>query len=299
MPREGVMKVKHKDILTYEEILRLIRVAVSLGVDKIRLTGGEPLLRNGIYEFLPRITCLPGLKDVGITTNGIYLKENLEKIKSAGIRRINISLDTLRRDRYEKVTGYDGFQDVWEGLELVSKLDFDPIKINVVVIKGMNDDEVLDLARLSLQYPYHIRFIEYMPFGITNQEFQVSYVPNNIIKKQLSCLGKLIKVPGTANDGPAERFKFKGAPGEIGFISPLSHSFCSTCNRLRLTADGHLRPCLLSDQEEDLKGPMRNGASDNDLERIFLETAFNKPYAHHLTSENSTHLSTQMSSIGG
>lgn len=299
IPREDIAKLRHDDILTYEEIFRLTRIAVSLGVNKIRLTGGEPLLRKGIYEFLPRLTALSGLKDVSLTTNGLFLKDNLEKIRSSGIKRINVSLDTLNRQRYEKITGYDGFQDVWNAIELARELNFQPIKINVVLIKGLNDDEILDFAKLSKHYPYHIRFIEYMPLGIINPDAPLQFVSNYLLKEQFRRLGHLVPVRRAEYDGPVERFKFQGASGEIGFISPLTHHFCSSCNRLRLTAAGYIRPCLLSDQEVDLKGPMRSGASDDDLAQVFLMAANNKPYAHHLTSEDPIPFSGQMSSIGG
>jgi cyclic pyranopterin phosphate synthase len=299
IPSDGIAKLTHGDILTYEEILRLARIAVTLGVDKIRLTGGEPLVRKGIYEFIPRLTALPGLKEVSLTTNGIYLRDNLEKLRSAGIKRINVSLDTLRREKYENITGYDGFQQVWEGIRLARKLKFQPIKINVVVIKGINDDEILDFARLTLHEPYHIRFIEYMPIGVVHKENILRHVPNSLIKKQLSSLGRLVHISKNTLDGPAERFRFQGAPGEIGFISALSNHFCATCNRLRLTPTGNLRSCLLFDQEIDLKGPMRRGASDNELVQIFLRAALTKPHSHYLASENSILPSGHMSAIGG
>ena len=297
-PRHGVPKLNHEDILRYEEILRLAGIAVRLGVDKIRLTGGEPLVRKGVYEFIPKLTAIPGLKEVSLTTNGIHLKENLERIKAAGIKRINVSLDTMNRDTYRKITGYDGFPQVWEGIERARVLGFNPIKINIVPLKGINDSEFLDFARLSLEHPYHIRFIEHMPLGTVGPEVQTNYIPNSKIKAQISRLGELIPVPRTKYDGPAARFRLEGAAGEIGFISPLTDHFCKTCNRLRLTAEGHLRPCLLSDKDEDLKNPMRNGASDQELELIFLNTAFKKPRSHHLDSLEPTP-SSQMSSIGG
>ncbi|MBL7204946.1 MAG: GTP 3',8-cyclase MoaA [Desulfobacteraceae bacterium] len=299
MPHDGLAKLRHEDILTYEEILRLATIAVSLGVNKIRLTGGEPLIRKGLFQLLPTLVSLPGLKDISMTTNGIYLKENLDKIKSAGIKRINISLDTLRRERYRKITGYDGFEKVWDGIRSAEKLRFNPIKINMVVMPGINDDEIVDFARLSLDHPYHIRFIEYMPSGFADQGTQLHHVPNSAVKEQIIRLGKLGQVLNTEIDGPTDRFRLEGAPGEIGFISPLTHHFCQVCNRLRLTASGHLRPCLLSDQEIDLKTPMRAGASDNDLAQIFLKAAENKPGAHRLVSEHCGSLSGQMSAIGG
>lgn len=291
--------MRHEDILAYEEILRLVKIATDLGVDKVRLTGGEPLFRKGIYEFISYLTSLPDLKDISITTNGVFLKKNLEKIRSAGIKRINISLDSLRRKKYEKITGYDAFNEVWEGIELARKLDFHPVKINVVVMEGVNDDEIIDFAGLTKKYPYHIRFIEYMPVGATNLPNPLRHVPYTLINERIRKLGRLVEVPRAPNDGPAERFRFEGAPGEIGLIGALTHHFCRTCNRLRLTASGILRPCLLSDQEHDLKGPMRKGASDNELAEIFLKAAFFKPHAHYLAPENPLPLLGQMSSIGG
>ena len=299
MPCEGLDKLMHEDILTYEEILRLTGIAVGLGVDKIRLTGGEPLVRKDFPRLLPELMSLPGLKDLSITTNGIFLKENLENIRAAGVKRINISLDTLHRDRYRQITGYDGFDRVWEAIQLAHKLNFHPIKINMVVLKGINDDEVADFARLSVRYPYHIRFIEYMPSGLLHQNEPLHYVSNTSIREKLDQAQPLIQLPRTAIDGPTVRYRFEGAPGEIGFISPLTHHFCQVCNRLRLTANGHLRPCLLSDREMDLKGPMRAGATDRDLEKIFSEAADRKPRAHHLNSEDSESLSGRMSAIGG
>lgn len=299
LPREGIPKLPHEDILTYEEILRIARIAVNLGVEKIRLTGGEPLLRKGIYEFIPQLYALPGLRDISLTTNGVYLTRNAEKIRQAGIKRINVSLDTLQRERYEKITGYDGFEEVWKGIEFARELDFHPIKINVVVIEGLNDDEVVDFAKLSQRHSYHIRFIEYMPMGVTSPEGDLHHVSNSLVKKQLSRLGQLYSIPNTVQDGPARRFKFEGAPGEIGFISPLSHHFCHMCNRLRLTASGGLRPCLLSNQEEDLKGPLRSGASDSDLAHIFMRATRKKLHQYRLPSENTTPFPGHMSSIGG
>ncbi|MBU0989602.1 MAG: GTP 3',8-cyclase MoaA [Proteobacteria bacterium] len=298
-PRDGLPKLRHEDVLTYEEILRLASIAVKLGVEKIRLTGGEPLVRKSFHRLLPRLTSIPGLKDISLTTNGIYLTENLGKIRSAGIRRINVSLDTLRRERYRKITGYDGFEQVREGIRLARKQGFDPIKINMVVMQGINDDEVADFARLSLDHPYHIRFIEYMPSGFDDSDVRLRHVPNSVVKERLRIVGDLNQVSGQETDGPTVRFRFEGASGEIGFISPLTHHFCQVCNRLRLTASGHLRPCLLSDQEIDLKNPMRAGASDSDLAQIFLKAVENKPRSHRLVSGHSGSLSGKMSAIGG
>ncbi len=299
VPRGGLPKLDHGEILTYEEILRLARIGVKLGIFKIRLTGGEPLVRKGIFEFIPQLAALPGLKELSLTTNGIFLRDNIEKIHSGGIKRINVSLDTLNREKYKEITGFDGFQQVWEGIDLARELNINPIKINIVPIRGLNDDEVLDFANLSFHYPYHIRFIEHMPVGTAGSDVRTHHVRTSLIKTQIGQLGKLMPISKTEFDGPAERFKFEGASGEIGFISPLTEHFCHMCNRLRLTAEGHLRVCLLSDQEYDLKGPMRGGASDHDLEQIFLKAIRNKPRKHHLDSQDSRLSSRQMSSIGG
>jgi len=299
MPQEGLPKLKHEEVLTYEEILRLARIAIKLGVRKIRLTGGDPFMRKGVFDFLPRLIALSGLEDVSITTNGICLRENLEKLRSFGIKRLNVSLDTLQRERYKNITGYDGFQAVWEGIELAVKLGFHPVKVNVVVIKGLNDDEIFDFARLSFQYPFHVRFIEYMAVGVTDSDMPLHHIPSSQIREQLKGLGELIPIPKSAYGGPAERFKFRGAPGEIGIISPVTNHFCHMCNRLRLTASGGLRPCLLFDREEDLRRPLRNGASDSDLAAIFLKAASKKPHEHDSISEQAAPFSGQMSSIGG
>jgi cyclic pyranopterin phosphate synthase len=299
IPPDGITKVRHEDILTYEETLRLARIAVGLGVDKIRLTGGEPLLRKGIYEFITALADIPGLEDLALTTNGILLGDDPDRIASSGVKRLNISLDTLDPKKYEMITGLDAFKTVWEGIRLVRELNLNPIKINVVVMKGINDDELTDFARLSLENPYHIRFIEYMPLGIAHREPHVRHVPSHVIKSWIGSLGRLKRIQNGPSDGPAERFRFEGACGEIGFISPLTNHFCGSCNRIRLTATGRLRPCLLSDTEHDIKGPMRNGASDKDLTEIIMRAVYNKPRAHHLASVDSVPISAIMSSIGG
>ncbi len=299
MPNGDLPKLAHEEILTYEEILRLARLGADMGVNKIRLTGGEPLVRKGLVEFIPRLAALPGLKDLALTTNGILLKNNLEKVHAGGINRLNISLDTLNPEKYRKITGFDGFHRVWGALTKAREMDFSPIKINVVLMKGINDVEALDFAGLSLKYPYHIRFIEHMPICAACSNINMGYVPSHELKKQLKSMGELMPVTRTEFDGPAERFKFAGAPGEIGFISPLTNHFCHQCNRLRLTAAGKLRMCLLSKKEVDLKGPMRKGISDEDLKQRVIEAALKKPKRHCLDTGDPKEYSGNMSSIGG
>jgi cyclic pyranopterin phosphate synthase len=299
MPRTGIAKLKHEEILTYEEILRLSKIAAKMGITKIRLTGGDPLSRKGLCEFIPNLTAIEGIKEVSLTTNGVYLEKNLDKIKSGGIKRLNISLDTLKREKYKKITGVDGFESVKKGIMKAWKMGFSPIKINVVVIQGINDDELIDLAKLSIEYPFHIRFIEYMPIGEVEPENTFRHLSSELIKDRLRPLGELIPVEKSEGEGPSERFKLLKAPGEIGFISPLSNHFCAVCNRLRLTARGTLRPCLLYNREVDVKGPIRSGAADDELAGLFLKAARNKPHHHGFNEENHTNLEAHMSSIGG
>ena len=298
MPPGFIPRLSHNEILRYEEIIRIINVGIRLGISKVRITGGEPLVRKGVYDFLEQLSGMDGLQDIALTTNGVSLKDNIEKIKAAGIKRINISLDTLSRNKYKEITGRDRFDQVWEGIELAYKNGFDPIKLNLVALSGVNDDELADFARLSFSYPFHIRFIEYMPIGKSRMKYgPLLLVPE--IKKRISTIGKLIPVKNSINDGPAERYKFEGARGEIGFIGALSHHFCNRCNRLRLTASGQLRPCLLSDHYEDLKSPLRKGCSDEELAEIFLAAVHHKPSDHNLSISNPAEILSQMSSIGG
>lgn len=297
-PRHLLPRLSHEDILTYEEILRFVGVCAGLGVKKIRVTGGEPLVRKGVYEFLGKLTAIKGLADVSLTTNGVFLKDNIDKIKATGIHRINISLDTLKADKYLRITGQDVFHQVWDSIASAQQKGMSPIKLNVVTMKGINDDEIIDFARLSMTQPYYIRFIEYMTIGDANLQITENILTPEI-KDRIRILGQLFPVERKGLDGPAEYFKFKGARGRIGFISAISHHFCDTCNRMRLTASGKLRPCLLSDQAIDIKTPMRNGCSDRVLEDIFLSAVRKKPKGHNLTSDLSTRVATQMSSIGG
>jgi cyclic pyranopterin phosphate synthase len=293
-----VPRLPHDDILTYEEILKLVRVGVKLGISKIRVTGGEPLVRKGVYGFLAELSRLNELTDLSLTTNAVALKDNIKKIESAGIKRINISLDTLNPAKFAKITGLDLFDQVWQGIRSALEAGFHPIKINVVALNGVNDDELLDMARLSFDYPFHIRFIEYMPIG----QSQMGIGPLLLapeIKKRISVLGNLLPVRNSANDGPAQRYRFDGAPGEVGFIHALSHHFCDRCNRLRLTAQGQLRPCLLSDHHEDVRGPLRSGCSDDQLAEIFFKAVRHKPSDHNLAVQNPTRVCGQMHSIGG
>ncbi len=303
MPKEGLSRIGHDDILRYEEIHRIIRVAAGLGITKVRITGGEPLVRRGVAEFIASLRAIPELKDVSLTTNGILLDGCAENLFAAGIRRINISLDSLDAEKYARITRGGDIRAVLRGIRKVRETGFSPIKINIVAIKGFNDDEVLDFARLTLENPYQIRFIELMPLGHAGIENNGRYLSNAIIRERIETLGRLEPVDGRGNgsDGPARIYRLTGGAGEIGFISPVSRHFCRTCNRLRLTADGHLRACLLSDDETDLKGPLREGCADGEINELIRGAISRKPERHEIACSES-HIKKcmkEMQEIGG
>jgi len=291
-------RLPHKEILRYEEILRIVRIGVRLGISKVRVTGGEPLIRKGVYDFLGQLTQIDGLSDVSLTTNGVLLKDNIKKIRSVGIKRINVSMDTLSRKKYHEITGHDMFDQVWEGIKSAQSQGFNPIKINIVALKGINDNELIEIAKLSFSSPLHIRFIEYMPIGTSHLNTGKHLLAPEI-QERIKVLGELIPVEKGINDGPAKRYKFKGAQGEIGFIHAMSKHFCNECNRLRLTASGKLRACLLSDIEEDLKGPLRRGCLDSELADVFLRAVSHKPHNHHFVCDQPVMVAGRMSAIGG
>ena len=297
-PEGRIPKLRHNDILSYEEILRLVNIGVRLGIRKIRITGGEPLVRKGAIGLLRQLAAIPELEDVSLTTNGVMLASKAHEIFAAGIRRINISLDSLHREKYAQITGYDKLEQVWSGIELAREIGFAPIKINIVALRGINDDEILDFGRLSLKHPYHIRFIEYMPIGNSRTSSRDQILTPEI-QERIASLGKLIPLGNNLNDGPARRYRLEGARGEIGFISALSQHFCDRCNRLRLTADGRLRACLLSDHHEPLKQLLRGGASDDQLAEIFRLAVRQKAARHHLSCNELSTVKDQMQGIGG
>jgi cyclic pyranopterin phosphate synthase len=297
-PEGRIPKLDHADILSYEEILRLVRIGIRLGIRKVRITGGEPLVRKGVLDLLSELTRIEELEDVSLTTNGVLLAANAQRIFDAGIRRINVSLDSLNPEKYAQITGYHQFDRVWKGIQLARKIGFSPIKINIVAMRGINDDEILDFGRLAMDYPFHIRFIEYMPIGNSRTSSREQILTPEI-QETVATLGTLIPVDSGHNDGPARRYRIAGAKGEIGFISALSHHFCSHCNRLRLTADGKLRACLLSDRHESLKETLRNGGSDQQLADIFRTAVRQKAARHQLCPNGFTTVKDQMQGIGG
>ncbi len=301
MPAGGVPKLPHEEILRYEELLRLVRVAISLGIEKVRLTGGEPLLRRGLVGFVRALSTL-GLADISITTNGTLLASCARELRAAGLTRLNISLDTLRPERFAAISGTDMLAEVLAGIEAAEAAGFGPIKINVVAMAGLNEDEIEEFGRLSIDKPYRVRFIELMPIGRQAGWRPERYLSGADIKARLRPLGRLYPLGSRKSfDGPARRFRFSGARGEIGFINPISRHFCPSCNRLRLTADGRLRACLFSDNEVDIKRALRSGLSDDDLRAVFRQAIAGKPRRHPklLPGGPIRKCQRQMSQIGG
>ena len=263
-PWDGWEKLPCREILRYEELLRLAGVAAGVGVRKVRVTGGEPLVRKGVVEFIRRLHRVPGLEEVCLTTNGVLLPELAPDLYATGLRHLNLSLDSLQRERYRELTGGDHLADVQAGIEAALTLGFSPIKINCVVLKGLNDDELLEFARLTRSHPIQVRFIEFMP-TVEQNHWEQHFLPMAAVRQRLEALGPLEPVLQPDTAGPARIFRIPGFRGELGFISSVTDHHCPTCNRLRLTAAGFLRPCLFATRELDLKTPLRRGADDASL----------------------------------
>lgn len=308
MPQTGPNSpaiVKCADLLSYEELLRIVGVAVGMGMNKLRLTGGEPLVRKGVMGFIRSLAGIKGLEDIRLTTNGVLLHEKAAALYEAGIRNLNISLDTMKRQRFAEITGADLFDQVWQGIQTACDLGFN-IKLNMVAMRGINDDEFADFAKLATQSPMQVRFIEFMPIGNKESWDRSRFIAAAELKEIFSSLGNLAPVAGSRMEGPARVYQLTtadGQTGRIGFISPISHHFCDKCNRLRLTSEGRLRACLLHDHETDLKTLVRQGGSDADIQKAIQQTILNKPKGHtlqdDLASKSEVNCQGRMSRIGG
>ncbi|HNS50060.1 MAG TPA: GTP 3',8-cyclase MoaA [Anaerolineae bacterium] len=299
MPPEGVQKQGHGHVLSYEEMALAIRAAAEIGIRKVRLTGGEPLARLGLPGFVKLIAAIPGIDDISMTTNATLLAGQARALAEAGLRRVNISLDTLRPERYTAMTRRGQIEDVWAGIAAAREAGLAPIKLNAVVIRGLNDDEVAGLAGRTLTDGWHMRFIEWMPVGGSTGWAAGGAVPVAEMRAQIEQrFGPLQPVPGPVGNGPARYFRIPGAEGTIGFIGALSEHFCHSCNRLRLTADGRLRPCLLSDQEVDLRAALRAGGGLEAARELVAQAIQLKPMCHHLGDARVPQGRT-MSQIGG
>jgi cyclic pyranopterin phosphate synthase len=289
---------RRSEVLSYEEIARFVRIASTFGLRRVRITGGEPLVRKNISSL---IGCIKeaGIQDVSMTTNGLLLKKYARTLKKAGLGRVNISLDTLDADRYAYITRGGDIRRVRDAITEAEQAGLSPIKINVVPIRGFNDDEIMSFASLSFDKNYHIRFIEFMPVGCNSMWKQDSTISAAEIKEKISKLGSLKRLRFRGR-GPSRNYRIQGAKGVIGIISPLTDHFCGVCNRLRLSADGKLRPCLFSKEEIDLRTPLRNKVPDGEIGRLLSETIQLKPRGHNLQKDpRSSEFLTSMSKIGG
>ncbi len=298
MPEDIVFR-KQSTLLQDDELLLLVRVAASLGVDKIRLTGGEPTVRHGVVELVRGIKSVPGIRRLAMTSNGVRLAELAAPLADAGLDQVNVSIDSLDPVKFRQITRRGDLDDVWRGIEAAEAAGLSPIKVNCVVTRGFNDADVVDLARLTLEHPWEVRFIELMPFGKVSDFQQGQVVPSDETRARIeTALGALVPLPGYDGHDPARPWALSGAPGKLGFISSVTEPFCEGCTRLRLTADGKLRLCLLRDDEVDLLTPLRAGADFATLRRLMADAAYHKPWGHRLQSEE-VPLSREMSQIGG
>ncbi len=301
MPEEGLEWTPSDEILSYDELLRIITVAARRGLRKIRITGGEPLVRKGVVEFIDRVHRVPGIEEIALTTNAVFLKDMAADLFKAGLRGINISIDSLNPDTFAKIVRRDIFHKVWEGIEEAERVGFTPLKLNVVLQQGVNDHEAIDFVNLTRTKPYHVRFIEYMPCA--NWDTWVkTYKPFQAVVDEVETMtGKMIPINGAneGNTGPAENFRIPGAPGIVGFIHAVSHDFCDTCNRVRLTADGQVRPCLFSEIAVDFRNALRNGCSDEEIEGLLDQVLYVKPEYHELDMIPEEKKLTTMVNLGG
>jgi cyclic pyranopterin phosphate synthase len=299
MPEEGMLWMKKNELLTFEEIERVVKIVGSLGVSKIRLTGGEPLMRKELPLLVEKISSVEAIHDIAMTTNGYFLKEQAVDLQKAGLNRITVSMDSLDALKFAEVTRRDYYDKVWTGLDLLQTLPIAPIKINVVLMRGVNDDEIEKFAGLARTRPFIIRFIEYMPIGAGDRWDYSKVVPTReIIKRIESQFPKLVPIEYHGAQ-PADRFRFEHGKGELGFISSVSEPFCSHCNRIRITSDGKLRTCLFSLTETDVKSMLRSGEDDEFISRAIVAAVRNKEEGHLINQPGFVKPQRTMSQIGG
>ena len=300
MPAEGLPWLKKSEILSYEEITRVVRVAASIGIEQVRLTGGEPLVRRDVPELIRMLKPLPGLRSLSLTTNGVLLKKQAVLLAEAGLTRINVSLDSLVREKFFQLTRRDQFDAVIEGLEELERYpSIHPIKINAVAMRGFTEDEVLDFAALARRKPYIVRWIEFMPLDADQiwrkEDILTGAEILAIIEKEY---GPMTRIMGDPSE-TARRYTFPDGVGEVGFINPVSEPFCSSCDRIRMTAEGKLRTCLFSTEETDLREPLRSGASDEVIEEVIRRAVWNKELKHYIGDKRFRRANRSMSMIGG
>ena len=280
MPLEGLTWLKRDELLNYEEIETVVRTMAGMGLRRVRITGGEPLIRRDLPDLIRKISAIPEIEDLSLSTNAVLLADQAQDLRDAGIQRLNISLDSLQQDRVDEIARRPGsFPKIFEGLEAAERVGFSPIKVNVVLIRGRNDDEIEDFARITKERPWHIRFIEVMPTGSNLDLSANSFVSCQEALARVRAIDQLEPVDGPFGNGPADYYRFPGAPGTVGVITPMSHNYCHRCNRMRLTAAGQLRPCLFGEIETNLRDHLRAG---RDLRPLIEETLQIKPERHYL-----------------
>ena len=299
MPAEGLEWLERDELLSFEEIERLVRVLARMGVDEVRLTGGEPLVRRDLPTLVGMLAATPGVRDLSLTTNGVLLDRFAAPLVEAGLRRLNVSLDSLSHVRFAEITRRDALDRVLAGLAAAERHpELRPIKVNCVAIKGFTEEEVPALAELARRKPYVVRFIEFMPLDADQAWRGDDVLTGGEIRALIEERWPLEELPAKASS-TARRFRFVDGAGEIGFVNPVSEPFCSTCDRIRLTADGQLRTCLFSRREWDLKTPLRDGATDDDLTALLRWAVQHKELKHRINEPGFVRASRSMSQIGG
>jgi GTP 3',8-cyclase len=299
MPAEGLPWLNREELLTYEEITRLVALLASMGVHDVRLTGGEPLVRKELWRLVESLSAIEDVHDLSLTTNGYLLARQVEDLVRAGLRRVNVSLDSLAPDRFFQLTRRDSLHQVLQGLEAAQQHpELRPIKVNVVALKDFTEDEVLRFAEFARQHPYEVRFIEFMPLDADRTWTRDKVLANAEIVKLIDAVYPLEAV-GRERHGTARRYRFADGTGEMGFISPVTEPFCGDCNRIRMTAEGQMRTCLFSMDETDLRSPLRAGASDAELEQIVRDAVWRKELKHHVNDPGFVQPARTMSRIGG
>jgi GTP 3',8-cyclase len=287
------------EILSYEELVRLAEIGTRMGIDKIRLTGGEPLVRRDVPVLVRSLRALPGLRDISLTTNGVRLTDLAAELYAAGLRRINVSLDSLDREKFERITRRDFLIQVLAGLDEAERVGFSPIKVNAVAMRDFTEEELLGFARLARERPFEVRFIEFMPLDADNIWERNRILTGREIVERISAVHSLQRVSAVSSSDPATRYRFVDGSGEIGIIASVTEPFCGACDRIRLTADGKLRTCLFAIEEFDLKGPMRAGASDVELAWLIADAVARKGPGHMINSAEFVRPERTMSQIGG
>jgi cyclic pyranopterin phosphate synthase len=299
MPEAGLPWIPNQSVLSYEEIEEIVRAAAHVGVRSIRLTGGEPLIRRDLHRLVAKLAAIPGIDDLALSTNGLLLADQAAALRAAGLQRVNISLDTLRADRFTAIARRPGLDRVLAGIDAALAHGLEPVKLNCVVMRGANDDEIEAFAELTRTRAVHVRFIEVMPVQENVELQREAWVSSDEVLARLGALGTLSPVPNPHGNGPARTFAYDGAPGTVGVISPLAHDYCERCNRVRLSADGRLKLCLFGDHLIDLRTPLRAGGGQDAIVGLLRAAMHIKPERHHLALGETASIMRAFSEIGG